>query len=150
MDKTIVPMTMYNAPDPIMGNAQDASVVPKDVYAQLNAPSGPPPVRRDLKPPSDEECARCDPDKCKPDLLLPQERRIIGEGTNERRDIRIKPNTGGKKRKRKTLRKSKKSKSMRKHRKTNKKHAKRHSKTMKRKGKQHHKRSKKHHKKSRK
>lgn len=57
---------------------------------------------------------------------------------------------GGKKRKRKTVRKNKKSKSVRKHKKTGKKHAKRHSKTMKRKGKQHHKRSKKHHKKSRK
>ena len=53
---------------------------------------------------------------------------------------------GGKKRKRKTVRKSKKSKSVRKHKKTDKKHAKRHSKTMKRKEKQHHKRSKKHHK----
>lgn len=57
---------------------------------------------------------------------------------------------GGKKRKRKTVRKSKKSKSVRKHKKTGKKHAKRHSKTMKRKGKQHHKRTKKHHKKNRK
>lgn len=57
---------------------------------------------------------------------------------------------GGKKRKRKTVRKSKKSKSVRKHKKTGKKHAKRHSKTMKRKGKQHHKRSKTQRRKSRK
>ena len=58
---------------------------------------------------------------------------------------------GGKKRKRKTLRKGKKSKkTTRKHKKTAKKHAKRHSKTMKRKGKQHHKRSKTQRKKSRK
>lgn len=58
--------------------------------------------------------------------------------------------SGGKKRKRKTVRKSKKSKSMRKHKKTGKRHAKRHSKTMKRKGKQHRKRSKTQRRKSRK
>ena len=105
---------------------------PTGPFGQKTDPSGPPTpllpaprVDRTNKPPSDEVCARCNPDRCgDPDKLPPDQRRIIGEGTNKRRDI-IVPNMGGKKRKRKTLRKGKKSKSMRKHRKTNKKHAKR-------------------------
>ena len=66
----------------------------------------------------------------------------VNEGLYSSIGSPLQASTGGKKRKRKTVRKSKKSKSLYKHKKTGKIHAKRHSKTMKRKGKQHHKRRK--------
>ena len=123
-----VPMSMYEAPELIHAATADVKrIITEPQYAQPNAPP-PPPL---------EECKKCHQSECK--------------APAPRRPTAPKPTSvGGKKRKRKTVRKSKKSKSVRKHKKTGKKHAKRHSKTMKRKGKQHHKRTKKHHKKSRK